>query len=85
MILNLEKILYICHLLTACGPGHYKGKIDPTNSYCNPSGGNDACLPCQGETIKTSTGDYSSLCDVDCGGVSKVANAEHTACGKLHG
>ena len=26
----------------------------------------------------------SGFCAEDCGGFSKVANAEHTACGKLH-
>ena len=26
----------------------------------------------------------SGFCSDDCGGVSKVVNAEHTACGKLH-
>ena len=72
-------------LLIACGPGYYKGKIDPTNVYCRAFfGGNDVCLPCPGETIKLMTGDSSSLCNVDCGGGSKVANTEHTACGKLH-
>ena len=27
----------------------------------------------------------SGSCPEDCGGVSKVANTDHTACGKLHG
>ena len=36
-----------------------------------------------GEKIKMSPGDSVSLCDGDCGGYSKVANAEHTACVKL--
>ena len=58
----------------------YKGKQATTIVYC--SGELDTCLPCPGEKIKTSPGDSVSLCDVDCGGGSKVANAEHTACGK---
>ena len=35
-----------------------------------------------GETIKPNTSDSSS-CTEDCGGGSKVANAEHIACGEL--
>ena len=55
-----------------------------SNAYCNVinSGQRDECLPCPGETIKPNTGDESS-CTEDCGGGSKVANAEHIACGKL--
>ena len=69
------------YLLIACGPGKYKGKESTTNVYCYP-GERDACLLCPGETIKPNTGDSDS-CPEDCGGGSKVANAEHTACGKL--
>ena len=67
----------------ACGPGQYKGKVVTSVHYCTflNGGKRDACLPCTGETIKPVAGDESS-CPEDCGGDSKVANAEHTACGK---
>ena len=72
-------------LIAACGPGYYKEKTD-ASSYVFCSVYNkrqrDACLPCPGETIKPNTGDSTS-CPEDCGGGSKVANAEHTACGKF--
>ena len=67
--------------ITACEPGQYKGKESTTIVYCT-NGQPDACLPCQGETIKPNTGDSSSR-PVDCSEENKVANAEHTACGKF--
>ena len=69
--------------IAACGPGYYKGKVASSHTYCVGvfSGQRDACLPCPGETIKPNTGDEGS-CPEDCGGGIKVANAEHTACGK---
>ena len=36
------------------------------------------------QPVVSYTGD-SCYCPEDCGGGSKVANAEHTACGKLQG
>ena len=36
------------------------------------------------QLVVSYTGDEGSYPE-DCGGGSKVANAEHTACGKLHG
>ena len=54
----------------------YKGKLNVASPYCG--GAPDACVLCSEEKIKTSPGDSVSLCDVDCGGVSKVANAERT-------
>ena len=69
--------------ITACGPGKYKGKVASAVSYCSflNGGKRDVCLPCAGETIKPNSGDSNS-CTEDCGGGSKVANAEHTACSK---
>ena len=68
-------------LIIECGPGQYKGKESTTIVYCF-DGHRDACLPCTGETIKPNTGDSSS-CPQDCEEDGKVANAEHTACGKF--
>ena len=110
MILNLEKILYICHLLADCGPGHYKGKIDPTvifpeemmpaySAQAKPLRRSQETpvvsamltveepakwLMLNTQHVVSYMGDLGS-CPEDCGGGNKVANAGHTACGKLHG
>ena len=70
--------------ITACGPGKYKGKVASAVQYCSflNEGKRDVCLPCTGETIKPNTGDLDT-CPQDCSEENKVANAEHTACGKF--
>ena len=72
-------------LIVACGPGYYKEKTDASsNVFCSVYNKRqrDACLPCPGETIKPNTGD-SDYCPEDCEEDGKVANTEHTACGKF--
>ena len=55
-----------------------------SSPFCEWNGGADMCVPCAGNKIKSTDGNPESLCDVDCGGVSQVANNEHTTCGKYH-
>ena len=43
----------------------------------------DACVPCNGTTIKSVSGDDPALCTETCDGVTNVANADQTACGKI--
>ena len=71
--------------IVACGPGSYKEKTDAFVKcllHNHNSGQRHVCLPCPGETIKPNTGDSDS-CPEDCEEDSKVANAEHTACGEF--
>ena len=71
-------------LFTECGPGRYKGKVNTTNRYCfNSPGQRDECLLCPGNTIKFVSGDDPALCLNVCDGITSVANAERTTCGKL--
>ena len=40
------------------------------------------CVPCNGNEIKSVSGDDPTLCTETCDGVTNVANADHTVCGK---
>ena len=70
--------------ITECGPGKYKSKINAKNSYCETiNQGNDACVTCPGQTVKTGYGNSQSLCVNSCDGITNVSNDGHFACSKL--
>ena len=59
----------------------YKGKLPISFSFeCTER---DACVPCNGNEIKSVSGDDPALCTETCDGVTNVANADHTSCGKI--
>ena len=75
------KVTFLCLKYTECGPGMYKGKV-PTSLdwFCTER---DACVPCNGTTKKSVSGDDQALCTEICDGVTNAANADHTTCGKI--
>ena len=58
---------YIPNVSADCGAGKYRGS------------GDESCKSCDGNTISSDpASDHCTSCDGD-----KVANSDHTACGKL--
>ena len=74
---------YLCLKCIECAPGLYKGRTPISgNMFCKEDE-RDACVPCNGTKIKSVSGDDPTLCTETCDGVTNVANADHTACGKI--
>ena len=70
--------------IVECSPGKYKGKVPSTNNQCQfINHGNDACVPCPGQTVKMVWGNSMSLCVDGCDGITSITNSGHSACGKL--